>query len=236
MEKYIAAVRTTLVVFGLLVVLTRIVGRKLLSQITFFNFVIGVTIGTVGGGYIVNRAKGGAVLLSPIVLVLCTLALSYLVLKSLKFRKLILGEPIVIIQNGKILEENMYKARYTLDSLRMQLREKDVFDIKEVEFAILEPDGELSVLKKSYYDSITRQDLGLDPDYKGLETEIIKDGQVLEQNLIQNNLDFNWLYNELNKQGIEDVSRVMLATLNTDGSLYVDLKDEPPDYTQKVED
>lgn len=236
MAEYIEAAWRTIIVFILLVILTRLVGRKLLAQTTFFDFVTGVTIGTIAGAYVVNEIKGNAVLLSPVILVLCTLGLGYLTVKNLKIRKLVKGEPIVIIQNGKILEDNMFKARYTLDSLEMQLREQDVFDINEVEFAVLESDGKLSVLKKSQYNSITRDDLGLDTDYKGLATEIIKDGEVLEQNLKQNNLDFNWLYQELNNQGIDDVSKVMLATLNTDGSLYLDLKDEVPDYTQKVED
>ncbi|ADL12736.1 YetF domain-containing protein [Acetohalobium arabaticum] len=236
MAEYIEAAWTTIIIFILLVILTRLVGRKLLAQVTFFDFVTGVTIGTIAGAYVVNEVRGNAVLLSPVVLVLCTLGLGYLTVKSLKIRKLVKGEPVVVIQNGKILEDNMFKSRYTLDALEMQLREKDVFDINEVEFAVLESDGELSVLKKSQYNSITPNDLGLDTDYKGLATEIIKDGEVLEQNLKQNNLDFNWLYQELNNQGIDDVSRVMLATLNTDGSLYLDLKDETPDYTQKVED
>lgn len=78
--------------------------------------------------------------------------------------------------------------------------------------------------------------MDLDTQYQGLPTEIIKDGEVLEQNLRQNNLDFNWLYSTLNQQGVDDISKVMLASLNTDGSLYLDLKDEEANYTQQVED
>lgn len=236
MKEYIDAIRTTIIIFGMLVILTRIVGRKLLAQITFFDFVTGVTIGTIAGAYVVNEVKGTAVLISPVILVLCTLGLGYLTIKNLKARKLFRGEPIVIIQNGKILEENMFKARYTLDDLEMQLRENNVFNINEVEFAVLEANGKLSVLKKTPYNPVTPKDLNLDTNYKGLATEIIKDGEVLEQNLKQNNLDFNWLYQQLYQQDINDISKVMLASLNTDGSLYLDLKDEVSDYTQKVED
>ncbi len=138
--------------------------------------------------------------------------------------------------NGKILEDNMKKARYTLDNLEMQLRFNGVFNINEVEFAVLEAHGQLSVLKKTPYNPVTPKDLNISTDYKGLATEIIKDGILLEQNLKQNNLDFKWLYNQLSTQGINDIEEVMLATLNTDGSLYIDIKDSPPDYTQKVED
>ncbi len=236
MKEYIEAIWKTITIFGMLVILTRIVGRKLLAQITFFDFVTGVTIGTIAGAYVVNEVKGHAVLLSPVILVICTLGLGFLTVKNLKLRKLFKGEPIVIIQNGKILEENMLKSRYTLDALEMQLRENKIFDINEVEFAVLEANGKLSVLKKTPYNPVTPKDLNLKTNYKGLATEIIKDGDVLDQNLKQNSLDINWLYKELHQQGIDDISKVMLASLNTDGSLYIDLKNEKPEYTQKVED
>lgn len=226
----------TIVVFILLAVLTRIVGRKLLSQITFYEFVTGITLGTIAGAYVVNDVKGSFVLISPIILTLCTFSLSYINLKNLKARKIIEGEPVIIIQNGKILEENMARARYTLDSLEMQLRNKGVFDLSEVEFAVLEAHGQLSVLRKTPYNPITPEDLNLKTQYKGLPSEIIKDGEVLEQNLKQNNLDFKWLYAELKKHNVEDISQVVMASLNTDGSLYLDIKDKKPDYTQKVEE
>ncbi|GAB6098748.1 DUF421 domain-containing protein [Halanaerocella petrolearia] len=234
--EYLEAIWKTLLIFGLLVILTRVIGRKLLSQLTFFEFVTGVTIGTITGAYVVNAIKGIAVLISPVILTICTVALSYLTLKSLRIRKIIEGEPVVIIQNGKLLEENMFKARYSLDDLEMQLRDKGIFNINEVEFAVLESHGQLSVLKKSSFLPVTPNDLNISTNYKGLATEIIKDGEVLEQNLKQNNLDFNWLYNKLNKQGVDDISQVVLASLNTDGSLYIDLRNNQPDYTQKVED
>ncbi|MFP4662012.1 MAG: YetF domain-containing protein [Halanaerobiales bacterium] len=236
MGEVIEVIWRTLVIFILLAVLTRLVGRRLLSQITFYEFVTGVTIGTIAGAYVVNAIRGLYVLISPVVLTLCATGLSFILLKSLKIRKVIEGEPVVIIQNGKILEENMKRSRYSLDSLEMQLRVKGVFNINEVEFAVLEPHGELSVLKKTPYNPLTPEDLNMSTDYKGLATEIIKDGIILEQNLEQNNLDFKWLYQTLSSQGIKDVEDVMLAALNTDGSLYIDLKNNPPSYSQEVED
>ncbi|PRX30498.1 uncharacterized membrane protein YcaP (DUF421 family) [Orenia metallireducens] len=236
MPEYIEVIWKTMVVFLILAILTRLIGRKLLEQITFFEFVTGVTIGTVAGAYIVNAIKGAWVLLSPVIFTVCTIGLGFISLKSLRIRKLVEGEPVVIIQNGKILEENMFKARYNLDQLEMQLRNKNIFDFNEVEFAILEPTGQLSVLKKTPFLSATLKDLNLSTNYKGVATEIIKDGDVLEQNLKQNNLDFSWLYNQLRDKGINDISKVMLAMLNTDGTLYIDLKGEKPQYTQKVED
>lgn len=230
------AVWKSAVIFLLLLVLTRLIGRKLLNQMTFFEFVIAITIGTITGAYVVTTVKGLWVLVSPIVLTFFTVTLAYINLKNLRIRKLVDGEPTVVIQNGKILEDNMTKLRYNLDILEMQLREKDIFDLNQVEFAILEPQGKLSVLKKSQYLPLTPKDLKIPTSYQGVPSEIIKDGEVLEQNLRQNNLTLDWLFQELNRQNIKRVSDIFYASLNTDGTLYVDKKADQLTYVQKVED
>lgn len=203
---------------------------------TFFEFVVAITIGTITGAYVVTTVKGLWVLVSAIMLTFLTVTLSYINLKSLRVRKIVDGEPTVVIQNGKILEHNMTKLRYNLDILEMQLREKDVFDLNQVEFAILEPQGKLSVLKKTQYLPLTPKDLKRPTSYQGLPSEIIKDGEVLEQNLKQNNLTLEWLFQELNRQNIKKISDVFYASLNTDGTLYVDKKADELTYQQKAED
>ncbi len=236
MEQLWLVTWKSILVFVILMVLTRLIGKKLLSQLTFFDFVIGITIGTISGAYVVIMVKGMWVLLSPIILTILTLFLGLISVKHLGFRKLLEGEPAIVIQNGKILEKNLLRFRYHLDDLEMQLREQGVFDFGEVEFAILEPHGKLSVLKKSQYTPVTPRDLNLATKYKGMATEMIKDGDILEQNLIQNNLTREWLMQELRKRNISDLNEVIYAALNTDGSLYIDQKKDNLHYVQKVED
>ncbi len=226
----------SLIVFLLLVVLTRLIGKKLLSQLTFFDFVIGITIGTIGGAFVTTEVQGFYVLLSPIILTLSVIMTGYISLKSVPFRKLLEGEPMILIQNGKIFEDNLKKIRYNIDDLLMQLREQNVFDISEVEFGILEPHGKLSVQKKSQYVPVTPKDLNISTAYKGVSSEIIRDGRIVEQNLKQNNLTHEWLYNELYSRGIRDIGEVFLATLSTQGNLYVDIRNDNPQYIQEVED
>lgn len=226
----------SLLIFIMLTTLARIIGKKLLSQLTFFDFTIAITIGTISGAYVVMMVKGMWVLLSPIILTLCTVLFGFIHLKSLTLRKLLEGEPVILIQNGKILEKNLLRLRYHLDDLEMQLREKGIFDIGEVEFAVLEPHGQFSVLKKSQYLPVTPKDLNLSTSYKGMATEIIKDGDVLEQNLRQNHLTLDWLYQELKKQAVDKISDVIYASLNSDGTLYIDKKADNLDYVQEVED
>ena len=226
----------SIIIFVLLMSLTRIIGKKLLAQMTFFDFVVGITMGTIGGGFVTTEIKGFYVLLSPVVLTLAVIFTGYITLKSVPARKLLEGEPLIMIQNGKIYEKNMKKIRYNLDDLLMQLREKSVFDINEVEFAVLEPHGKLSVLKKSQNLPLTPKDLGLNSDYKGLSSEIIRDGKIVEQNLNQNNLTKEWLIKELKSKNIKNVEDVFLASLSTDGKLYIDLRRDHLKYIQEVED
>lgn len=106
---------------------------------SFFDFVIGITIGTIAGAYVVSAVKGLWVLVSPLILALASILTGYVNLKSLWLRKLVGGEPTVVIQNGKILEKNLLKLRYHIGELEMQLRDKGIFDLNQVEFAVLEP-------------------------------------------------------------------------------------------------
>lgn len=227
--------KSTLIFFSL-IILARLIGKKLLSQMTFFDFVVGITIGTISGAYVTSAIKGLWVLLSPVLLTLFSITTGFVMVKSLTLRKLFEGEPVIVIHNGKILEKNMFKLRYHLDDLEMQLRDKGVFDFGQVEFAVLEPHGQLSVLKKTQYQPITPKDLNLSTSYQGMAAEIIKDGDLLEQNLTQNNLSKEWLLEKLRQRNITDLSQVAYASLNTDGTLYVDLKADKLEYIQKVED
>jgi uncharacterized membrane protein YcaP (DUF421 family) len=153
-----------------------------------------------------------------------TFGAGVLVMKSRPLRNVISGEPTVVIHNGKILEENMKKMQYNMDELLVQLREKDVFNLGLVEFAILEPTGALSVQLKSQERPVTRRDLGLPSDYEGVSVEMVMDGEVIHQNLRQLGLDENWLLDQLKQRGVTSLEEVPLAVLASDGSLYVDLK------------
>lgn len=236
LNEIVQAFSHSLAVYILLLILTRIIGKKFLGQMTFFDFVTGITMGTIGGAYVTTQVKGVNVLFGPVFLTFFVFFTGVLTFKSIPARKLIEGEPLVVIQNGKIFEKNMSKIRYNSDDLLMQLREKGVFDLTEVEFTILEPHGQLSVLRKSQYLTLTPKDMNISTNYKGVSTEMIRDGKIVSQNLEQNNLTHEWLFNQLAAQGVSKVEDVYLATLSTDGILYVDKLEDNLNYIQKVED
>lgn len=128
----------------------------------------------------------------------------------------------MLIQNGKILESNMRKMRYTLDYLNQQLREKEIFNIEEVLFAILETNGQLTVLRKPQFRHVTKQDLmiAVNQEHR-LPIELIMDGEIIEYNLKQNRLTVSWLLEELRKRDIK-VKETVYAVLLGNGDIYVD--------------
>lgn len=224
--------KTAVAFFGILVY-TRILGKQQISQMTFYEYVTGITFGSIAAAIALDRqANTGLFLWVLTVFVLLNYLTGVLTVKSRPLRKLIEGEPTILIHNGKILEHNMAKLRYDMENLMMQLREKNVFNIADVEFAIAENDGNLSVLVKSQKRPVTPSDLNIPTRYEGVPSEIIIDGEVIYQNLEQNNLDEQWLISELKKRGYNSPSQIMYASLDTDGSLYIDeRRDKMAHYT-----
>jgi len=223
--------------FVMVLVITRIVGKTQVGQLTVSDFINAIVIGSIAAAMVTDLKENVWYYAFGLGLFgLLTIGAEYLALKSRPARKLIEGEPTIVIHNGKILEDNMKKLIYHVDDLMMQLREKNVFNIADVEFAIAEPNGALSVLLKSPKRPLTPQDLQIPTKYEGVPSELIVDGVVIQQNLKQNNLTEEWLYRELEKQGIKSVKEVAYASLDTEGRLYVDKKQDTLGHVTDITD
>lgn len=223
--------------FFLVMFLTRLIGKGQMGQLTVSDFVNAIAIGSIGANMATDHKENVIYyVIGIIVFGGLTYLSNYIALKSRPVRELLEGEPTVVIQNGKLLENNMRKMRYSVDNLLMQLREKDIFNIAQVEFAVAEPNGKLSVLPKSQHRPATPHDLQLPTKYQGMTSEIIMDGKIIRQNLQQNNLSEEWLMQELTKQNVADPKQVILATLDTDGNLYVDKYENSLPYQQDITD
>lgn len=225
MDYIEVVIQTFLAFFGILIY-TRILGKQQIGQLTVFEYLNGITFGSIAAVLAtdIGPRKTAYHMLGLTFFALLTFGAGVLAMKSRPLRKVISGEPTVVIHNGKILEENMKKMQYNMDELLVQLREKDVFNLGLVEFAILEPTGALSVQLKSQAKPVTRRDMGLSSDYEGVSVEMVMDGEVIHQNLRQLGLDENWLLDQLKQRGVTSLEEVPLAVLASDGSLYVDLK------------
>jgi len=209
----------------ILLVLGRIIGRKLISKITFFDFMVGITLGSIAVRIALGSQESPFLAtISAIVITILVVITDYLDIKSINFRKLIDGEPIILISNGKLLDYNLKKVKITINKLMMQLREKDVFNIDDVELAAIESDGELTVLLKVNKQPITTGDLNISTNYNGLTSDIIIDGKIMYNNLKCTNHDEQWLREQLKTHNICNVEEVFYAGLNAAGILYVSTK------------
>ena len=217
--------------------MARWLNKEQLSQLTFYDWIVSITIGSIAANLATDPE--GRTLEHVVVLVVFSAA-AYLTgiitEKSRPLRKLIEGEPTVVIHNGRVLEHNMAKLHYNLDNLLSQLRDKNVFNIEDVEFALLEGNGGLSVLLKSQKRPVTPADLNIPTSYEGVSSEIIVDGQVIYQNLKQNQLDEQWLIAELNKRGYNSPRDIVFASLSSDGQLYIDDKRDKNQHMVDVSD
>lgn len=217
------------IAFFVLFVLTRIMGRKEISQMTFFNFVSAIAIGSITATLAVSQnlsIRNGVIAL--VGWAAFTLIMAFVDIKSKSARKITTGEPIIVIKEGKIMEDALRKTRLDMDSLNSMLRQKDVFSLKDVEYAIFETSGNLSVMKKENKQPVTKEDLSIPVPYKlyPTATEVISDGTINTNNLSRLNLDQKWLEQQLKSAGVNSVSEVFFAEVQTDGSLYIDNKDD----------
>lgn len=212
--------------FIAILVLARLLGRKQLSQLTFFHYITGIAFGSIAAemaGQTDVKFMNG--LISLIWWAALTLLASYISLKSPKGRTLLDGQPSIVIKDGVIMEKNMKTLRLHMDDLMMMLREQSIFSIQDVHYAILESNGQLSVLKKVHQLEATKQDVqAAVPVPKYMPSEIISDGKFVKKNLVELDITEEWVLKKLRKKGIQSVDEVFYAQIQTDGSLFTDLK------------
>lgn len=213
-------------VFAILIltIITRIMGKRELGKISTRDFVVALTLGPIIGNACIKVDQKFLQFMPALIIILgVQFILSYACLKSDFFRKLTNGEPLIIIQDGIIIEKNLKKCRLNVDELASQLRQKDVFKLSDVWYVIVEQNGSFSVLLKSEKHPVTRKDKNIQVNDTKLPLLVIKDGKLIKENIHEYNFTEAWIKSELKKQNIDDISYVMLAQIDNTGIIYVDL-------------
>lgn len=227
--------QTSLVFIGLLV-LTRVLGKTQVGQLTYYEYISGITIGSLAANVAASDAdKVWNHYYDLILFVALTYAVSVITIKSRPLRKLIDGSPTIVIENGSIIEGNMQGLRYDLDELHGQLREQGVLDPAEVQYAILETTGKLSVIKKTDNQPVTKSDFNIHLPDPVFPVELIMDGVVIERNLQKKHRSTAWLEAELTKRNIADISEVTYAGIDSKGQLFINRK-TPSSFNKKNSD
>ena len=220
-DHLIIIFRSIITYFGLLS-FTRAMGRKQISQLTYFDYIVGISIGSIAGEAAVNKNVGIFDIIIPIaVWSILTIFISKITFKNIKLRLLIDSEPLLIIDKGKVIYKNMKKARYNIGDLLMQLRNKDIFYITDVEIAILEPDGKLSVLKKAEQTTVTVGDMNIKKSKTGMMVDIVLDGTILSSHLPLIQKDEKWVMAQLKARNIDNIKDVIFVGVQPDEQIYI---------------
>lgn len=207
---------------AILFLITKILGKRQVSQLSLFEYITGITIGNLAATIPMERESTwylGLIALS--VWVLTTLGIEYLQIKSKKIRDISDGRTTILIKDGKILEDNLRKERLTLDELMEQLRSKNVFKVSDVEFALMETSGEVNVLLTKDKQPVTLKDLNMLQLPEKEPTVVIMDGQLMEQQMSYMGITQQWLDAKLKEKSLK-VKDVFFAQVDTQGELYID--------------
>lgn len=207
---------------GALFILTKIMGFKQISQLTFFDYIIGISIGSIAGEMAFSTDTPAIdCILAMAVYALISMAISYINCKNYTARKFFTGTPILLIDKGKILQKNMLRAKYDLGDLLGECRHSGYFDLADVYSAVMETNGHISILPVEGKRPVNPEDLCLKPMQKGLTANVIIDGHLLPGNLKQMGKDEQWLKKKMAVQNFHSYREALLVTLDTDEKVTV---------------
>ncbi|WP_050616357.1 DUF421 domain-containing protein [Bacillus testis] len=226
MPDWLVVIVRSIIFLVALFLITKMLGKKQIAQLSFFEYVTGITIGNIGAEVVTGLEQSvGLGLLALVATAILPFIVGFISLKSKTFRNFVEGKGTVFIQDGKILEENLKKERFSTDELLEMLRKKSVFSTADVEFAVLEHTGDLNVLLKKENQPLTPKDINmLVPNEKEPQT-VIMDGKLLDEPLATLGRSRAWLQTELEKLGVT-LENVFLGQIDSYGELTVDLFDD----------
>ncbi len=205
-----------------LFLVTKMLGKKQVSQLSLFDYVIGISIGNFAAEMTINlESKEINGIWAVVLFGLFAYFISYLTMKSIVLRRFFMGTPTILIQDGKILENNLRKMKFDINDMLEEVRSAGYFDLSQVEYAILEPNGEVSILPKPEYRALTPKDMKIKVEKEGLCSNVIIDGKIMCNNLKNIKKDEKWLNKQLKVNGYSDISKILLATIDVNEKLVI---------------
>ena len=217
---------TSLLSVAALFITTKLMGHKQLSQMDFFDYISGITIGSIAAELATELEEPIAPLIALAVYGVASVVLGIITHKLPRTRTYINGSPTILMQGGRLYRENMKRAKLDLSEFLLLCREQGYFDLGEIEAAVFEHNGKLSVLPKSAHRPVTPEDLSLSPEAASIFVEVIMDGQILGENLTRMGVDTVWLEKKLREAGCKSAKDVFLGVCGKDGELKLFLTDD----------
>lgn len=217
----------------IVLVVMRLMGKREIGQLQPFELVISIMIADLAS---IPMSGLGIPIFNGIVPILGLLTMHFIIsffnLKSIRFRELTCGKPCILIYRGKIDEKALVKERFTLNELQERLRGNNVFNISDVEYAILETNGEVTVIQKPEKRNVIPEDLGITPEYEGIPYDLIVDGKIMYENLKKIGKDYKWLEKQI-KNFAAKPQEILLATIDGKNQIFCQKKGEKQSCTKK---
>lgn len=210
---------TALLSAAALFVIAKVMGHKQMSQLDFFDYITGITIGSIAAELATELEKPWKPLIAMVVYGVVAFMLSVLTSKLPKIRKYINGTPTIIMNNGKLYRNNMKKAKLDLSEFMLMCRQEGYFNLNDIQTAIFEYNGRLTILPVSTKRPMNPSDMDLLPQPEYICTEVIMDGKILEENLKRMGLSSNWLQKQLEKQGYHSAAQIFLGICDDNNKL-----------------
>lgn len=202
-----------------LFLVTKLIGKKQVSQLSLFDYVIGISIGNFAAEMTINLESEEVYgILAVIIFGFVAYLVSILTMKSIKLRRFFMGTPTIIIEHGQFIYSNFYKVRYDINDILEECRIKGYYDVSDIEYAIVEANGELSILGKSESCPVTKKDMNIKSNKTGLCANVIIDGKIMYNNLDYIGLNEEWLNKELKIKG-KKLSDILLATVDINNKI-----------------
>ena len=217
--EFIKVVLTSLLSAVSLFVIAKIMGHKQMAQLDFFDYITGITIGSIAAELATELEAPWKPLIAMIIYGLVALLLTILAHKVPKTRKYVNGTPTIVMDNGKLYRENMKKAKLELSEFMVLCRQEGYFNLKDIQTAVFEYNGRITILPKSEKRPLTPQDMNITPEKAEICTEIIMDGRILHENLKRLGLDLTWLDKQLKKQKYDNVKEIYLGICDKNNNL-----------------
>lgn len=229
------AIRTTIIAI-IIFFLTKLLGKKQISQLNFFDYIVGITIGSTVADIALDIEKnfiGGIV--SLLIFVMIDFFISMITMRNIKARRFLIGVPTVLVEKGEIIESGLKKCKLDVNELLAEARVEGYFNLDEIDYALMEINGAISFLPKENEKTVTKKDMKIKLDKGGLTVNGVIDGLYMENNMKAINKDKKWLDHELKIQGYEDYTDILLATIDTNYKVNIYRKGVKPEKNTVLE-
>lgn len=217
--EFLKLILCSLLSVGAMFLIAKVMGHKQVAQLDFFDYITGITIGSIAAELATELDEPWKPLVAMVVYGAASITLSVITQRLPRLRKFINGTPTIIMDNGKIYRKNLKKAKLDLGEFMLMCREKGFFDLRDIKTAVFEHNGKLTILPRSQRRPLTPEDVGIVPIEEKIGVEVIMDGRVLGENLHRLGFDEVWLSRQLKAQGFHDAKDIFLGVYSCDGEL-----------------